>query len=302
MKLPKIPVFKLAVLVEGALFIFSLVWIWIRKLPTLHHIKPSLGALFVGIMVGSFVLFSNFIFYFLDAFLFGGKFKRIMEKEIYPIFARVSLLEIIGIALFSGVCEELFFRGVLMTEFGVLISSIAFGGMHTLGRGTAFLGVWSSFIGMYFAIVYKATGNLFIPMVAHTFNNFMAVSYIRYFYFEQDSIEKRDEDALESIKEDIQYIVKEKTKNISKSVKRITEEVFEPPVEVSKDKPKNVAKSPIDAVIPEPDYEDMIEEEKRVKEILNSMPYVGEDGGSSVTSKKADDTDEEGIGIIDTPQ
>lgn len=189
--------------IEGTLLLISLIWMFIRKIPVFENIKISLPALWMGLILGVGILFSSIIFYSVDRFVFKERFRRVMEDKIYPLFSRVTFPEIILLALMSGFCEEFFFRGILLPEFGILFASAIFGVLHTPGKTTWFLGVWSGLIGVVFALVYKFTGNLFIPMVAHALNNFVAVVYLRYFYPEKSGSEKekvekkKEEDVLE---------------------------------------------------------------------------------------------------------
>ena len=76
------------------------------------------------------------------------------------------------VALFSGVGEEVFFRGAVQQEFGVLISSVAFGLAH-VGPDRRYLlwTAWAVLAGVVFGLLFEATGGLLAPVTAHAAHN-----------------------------------------------------------------------------------------------------------------------------------
>lgn len=80
------------------------------------------------------------------------------------------------VAIFAGVCEEFFFRGIIQTEFLKGTNNI-----HVAIWGSAFLfsAIHAQFFGFVprmllgglFGYLYFWSGNLLVPMVAHIFNN-----------------------------------------------------------------------------------------------------------------------------------
>ncbi|MFP4498027.1 MAG: type II CAAX prenyl endopeptidase Rce1 family protein [Vulcanimicrobiota bacterium] len=178
----KFDITRLVVIVELALLGIGILWMLIRKIPVTGRIKISPLALQIGLGAGILFLLSSTIFYLIDKKFFEGLIGKIMERDIYPIFSKVTFPQILLIAFLSGFCEEFFFRGVLMAETGILVSSLIFGILHTPSQKAWFMGVWTALAGVAFALLYKITGNLFIPMVAHMLNNLVAISYARYLH------------------------------------------------------------------------------------------------------------------------
>lgn len=90
-----------------------------------------------------------------------------------------------GLAFLVGICEELIFRGILLTSlirnlrghyaifWGVILSSIMFGCAHSINflnqplKNTLIQMTYTTLLGMIFACVYLRTGNLFYPMTLH---------------------------------------------------------------------------------------------------------------------------------------
>jgi hypothetical protein len=72
----------------------------------------------------------------------------------------------------AGVCEEIAYRGFLMSYLGgfgtvpaILLSTLAFGLAHAY-MGTA-AAVRAGLIGLLVAVLYRVTGSLWAPMLLH---------------------------------------------------------------------------------------------------------------------------------------
>lgn len=192
----KIRISIIVTIVELILLVIGGIWMMLRKIPI--HIKVTPEAFLLGIVMGIFVLLSSAIFYYIDSFVFNLKMRKMIENVIYPAFSKVTVPEILLIAVLSGFCEEFFFRGILVPEFGIILACGIFGFLHTPSKDAWFLGLWSALVGVFFAILYLKTGNLFVPVVAHAFNNLVAISYIR---FGHDLLKKKMGDGAEEKQE-----------------------------------------------------------------------------------------------------
>jgi membrane protease YdiL (CAAX protease family) len=97
----------------------------------------------------------------------------LLPKQWLPL-----VLLFLTISLEAGLLEEIFFRGIMQTNFSnfiaplwaIVISGILFGFAHFYqGRsgvaGTSVLGIW-------LGVTYAATGNLLVPIVGHFFGDF----------------------------------------------------------------------------------------------------------------------------------
>jgi CAAX protease family protein len=76
------------------------------------------------------------------------------------------------VALFSGVGEETFFRGAVQQEFGLVVASLVFGLVH-VGPDRRYLvwTAWAVLAGFLFGTLYKVTGGLLAPILAHSAHN-----------------------------------------------------------------------------------------------------------------------------------
>ena len=76
------------------------------------------------------------------------------------------------VSLFSGVGEEVFFRGAVQQEFGIVIASVTFGLLH-VGPDRRYLlwTGWAILAGFVLGGLYAFTGGLLAPVFAHAAHN-----------------------------------------------------------------------------------------------------------------------------------
>lgn len=96
-----------------------------------------------------------------------------MAEELAPeLVDRMGVADLILISIFSGVGEEMFFRGAVQPEFGITVAALAFGLVH-IGPDRRYLiwTVWAILAGFIFGFLYVYTGGLAAPIVAHSLHN-----------------------------------------------------------------------------------------------------------------------------------
>ncbi|KAI5066069.1 hypothetical protein GOP47_0018693 [Adiantum capillus-veneris] len=88
------------------------------------------------------------------------------------------------VSIMPGLSEEFLFRGALLPLCGldwkgITVTGLLFGVLHlTGGRKTAFA-IWASFVGILYGLACVATGNILVPMVAHSANNLIGATIWR---------------------------------------------------------------------------------------------------------------------------
>jgi len=115
------------------------------------------------------------------------KWARLLTSEFTKMLGSLSVTQAFVFALCSGVAEEIFFRGFLQqllsvhvfagehaVLFGLILSSLIFGGLHI---GPDFRKFWpwmvmAIVLGAVFGGLYIYTGNLLAPILAHFTINF----------------------------------------------------------------------------------------------------------------------------------
>ncbi len=118
--------------------------------------------------------------------------RRYLEQfEVYTrdILDGMRWPEYITGGLMAGFAEEPLFRGVLLEWFlqpsvhlpavGVAIAAIVFALCHWLRWRYFGFWIWATWEGVWFGILYVATGSLLVPMVAHALHDVVAYRLLR---------------------------------------------------------------------------------------------------------------------------
>ncbi|MGV3466927.1 MAG: CPBP family intramembrane glutamic endopeptidase [Heyndrickxia sp.] len=149
-----------------------------KKELTFHLIATQIVLLTISIILGIFLIkdFSSFFNLFrfdssiyvigisngiliviLDLFLM-----RILPKKYYDdgginekIFQNRSIIEIIGLTLLIAICEEILFRGIIQTHFGIFAASIIFALVHIRYWGHWFLIFNIVILSFWIGLVYE---------------------------------------------------------------------------------------------------------------------------------------------------
>jgi uncharacterized protein len=103
-----------------------------------------------------------------------------LSRDLQPSVrdAGDGTLLVLGIA--SGVAEELFFRGLLVPVFGVVLPALAFGALHRLrGPSGRVWSVWAAVMGLLFGALFVVTGSLLGAIAAHVFINVLNLRLVR---------------------------------------------------------------------------------------------------------------------------
>jgi membrane protease YdiL (CAAX protease family) len=84
--------------------------------------------------------------------------------------------DLIWLGLLPGLSEELLFRGVMLpaiglNALGIMVSAASFGVLHLSSLQQWNYVAWATAIGLVLAIAAVLTGNLLVPVVAHTVTN-----------------------------------------------------------------------------------------------------------------------------------
>ncbi|KEK23746.1 CPBP family intramembrane glutamic endopeptidase [Bacillus gaemokensis] len=89
------------------------------------------------------------------------------------MFRGISVMHLLVITFAIGFAEELLFRGVLQTHFGLVIASVIFAVLHIRYIMKPFLFCFVCMISFVFGYVFQWTGNLFITIFAHFLVDFI---------------------------------------------------------------------------------------------------------------------------------
>lgn len=102
-----------------------------------------------------------------------------LERELAELLGQLTRVEIVALAILSGLAEELFFRGAVQSAWGWIPATILFAALHT-GPGVAYR-AWTAFAavaGLMLAGLMLWRGNLLAPIVAHGLVNGVNLSLL----------------------------------------------------------------------------------------------------------------------------
>lgn len=127
----------------------------------------------------------SFVAFFIGLFPFDYKptiWKILIEGILY--YVEVGIIEEFYVrGLFLNIVEAFVDRKDNKTEIAIIVSSVVFGlghipGMLGMGIGVILFKAISTIgMGFYFGIIYKKTGNLWGPIIMHSFIDICALPY-----------------------------------------------------------------------------------------------------------------------------
>ncbi len=169
----------LAVLGEGTLAIAGGVWLYASGYPV------RLGATPIAVAAGAGVALALAVAqWWLQRWapaIGPVRVLRELQRTVFqPLFAGLSVAEMIAISALAGIGEEIFFRGAVQAAFGWPIAALAFGVCHLgMTRRSWVLGVWAALSGGVLAALAIATDGLLAPIVAHAGYDLAALIWLR---------------------------------------------------------------------------------------------------------------------------
>jgi len=129
---------------------------------------------------GGIGLFAGLLLVFLSRELMGRlDTGEVLGRTLAGALGPLTWIHTTCLALFSSVSEEMFFRGALQPEVGLVVASILFGLAHFIPRREfLFWTLFSGLAGALLGALYIGTGNLLAPMLAHFVVNALNLPYI----------------------------------------------------------------------------------------------------------------------------
>lgn len=101
-------------------------------------------------------------------------FREASDSYLTLVLKPLRPADLIWLGLLPGLSEELLFRGVALTNVGLIASSVLFGLLHMLDLRYWSYALWALVVGLLLGFTMMETGNLLIPVVAHVVNNWLA--------------------------------------------------------------------------------------------------------------------------------
>lgn len=176
-----------AIVSEGLLVFLSVALVAIFSITITWH--ASLYSLLLGAILAIPPLCLNEAMWRISLRHPTSVYSRFSREIIVPLCRQISVFTALVVALLSGACEEMFFRGALnlvtATYFGTvsacMITSLLFAAIHFIGNFRRFGGMIPLYavMGAYMWGVAYATDSLFCAAVLHAVYNFSAILRIK---------------------------------------------------------------------------------------------------------------------------
>ena len=113
----------------------------------------------------------------LNEFYFFEHTHEFIKTIVKPFCDSLSYRDALVVSLFAGFGEELIFRGVLLPETGLVISSLLFSIVHFASKAFYFklMTILYFGIGLYLGLIYQKTDSLFLVICIHALYDFVAI-------------------------------------------------------------------------------------------------------------------------------
>jgi len=98
------------------------------------------------------------------------------------IFRSRSIPHIFILCLLIAFCEEMLFRGVIQTNFGLIVASIIFAVLHVRYLAKKLLFVMVVLLSFFLGFLYELTQSLWVTILSHFLINFVLAVKIRLDY------------------------------------------------------------------------------------------------------------------------
>ncbi len=121
----------------------------------------------VGVAAACGTVISGLVLYRLSPVL------RKISAELAPhLVDGARKRDLVLVSIFSGIGEEVFFRGALQPVIGLVAASLLFGAVH-VGPDRRYLvwTLWAAGAGFLFGALYLWTGGILAPVTAHVVHN-----------------------------------------------------------------------------------------------------------------------------------
>jgi membrane protease YdiL (CAAX protease family) len=156
-----------------ALVVVGLAWATLRGLPVAARCQPTTAAVAIGAAAGALFWLAIPVLFWAPAM------QRVRDTLLVPFSRSLRTSDIVLIALLSAASEEFFFRGVLLPEVGLGVSSVLFGLLHAVNWIYV---AWAALTGAVLGLLATHGDSLVAPVVAHATYNFGALLVLRHWH------------------------------------------------------------------------------------------------------------------------
>lgn len=176
-------VFIIGVIIEALLLGAATVWMNVEQinLSGLFHCNRKI--VITGLNAGLAVTLFNLLIWLMAVRLHerSALFKSwydLIYLETLPLFGRLNFFQRFFLSASAGVCEEIFFRGVVEADSGILMANLFFAFAHMPKLYYISYAGWAMAVGFLMSFLKAKTGGLIAPIIAHTLIDVISLSIL----------------------------------------------------------------------------------------------------------------------------
>ncbi len=176
----RVALVSITVVLEGVLLLVATIWSRFSDLALLPHLILDVRSVAIGACTAAGTVMISLLFYRLgDNVPFFKGLKELSDEVLLPVVSLFTWWDIVLVSLASGICEEVLFRGVMLPLWGLTVSSLLFGFVHSPTLKYLPYVVVTIGAGFLFGYIYMQTGSLWTPVIAHVLHNLISLALIR---------------------------------------------------------------------------------------------------------------------------
>ncbi len=177
----RITLLNITLFVEAFLLLVATGWSQLSGIALQKAMTFGYQPMLIGVGVGCAMALGGYALFSMTRTLpLFAQIRELVENLLIPMVAELKPTDLIIIAVVSGFCEEVFFRGVAQPQFGLVITAIAFGLFHDPSFKHFSYAIIAFLYGLILGALYQYTGSLWAPICAHITHNLISLYLLRY--------------------------------------------------------------------------------------------------------------------------
>jgi uncharacterized protein len=178
-------IFSISIALEAGILLLAAVWMVCAHIQLAARFQFSAAAIGWGLAVAAGTTLLSMLCVTLGKrfSLFAG-LRKLSEELLAPLLRKLTPSDIFFLSLVSGFCEEVFFRGIVQSQWGLIPTSLAFGIFHDPSFKQKSYVIMAALAGLALGYLYQQTGNLWSCITAHAVHNMLSMIALRFWFKE----------------------------------------------------------------------------------------------------------------------
>jgi membrane protease YdiL (CAAX protease family) len=177
----RVTLLNITIFVEAFLLLSATFWSHVAGVQLLPQLRIDTTNMLIGAGCGVGIAACSFFMLWLGKYVrLLGALRDITLQQIAPLFGDLTLFDLLAVAVLSGFCEEVLFRGVMQNQFGIWATSLIFALFHCPNLKFLSYGIWVFSAGIFLGWLALQTGSLWTPVLAHATSNCLSLLFLRY--------------------------------------------------------------------------------------------------------------------------